>query len=117
MDNEIIIYQSQDGKTKIDVKIENDTVWLFQAQMVDLFQSSKANISEHISNLFAEGELDESLINSNKYSYPVPNTYFFALMMFFARSQQILAHYSEFLTDHLNKAQNQCKYSQECLCH
>jgi len=60
MDNEIIIYQSQDGKTKIDVKIENDTVWLSQAQMVYLFQSSKATISEHISNVFTEGELDES---------------------------------------------------------
>src|SRR3989339_413222 len=58
--NEIIIYQTQDGKTKIDVKIENDTVWLSQAQMVELFQSSKATISEHISNVFAEGELDES---------------------------------------------------------
>ena len=60
MDNEIIIYQTKDGSTKIDVKIENDTVWLTQTQMIDLFQSSKANISEHISNIFAEGELDQS---------------------------------------------------------
>lgn len=60
MDNEIIIYQTQDGSTKIDVKIEHDTVWLTQTQMIDLFQSSKANISEHISNIFAEGELDQS---------------------------------------------------------
>ena len=44
MENEIIIYQTQDGKTKIDVKIEDETVWLNQAQMVELFQSSKANI-------------------------------------------------------------------------
>ena len=62
MDNNIIIYQTQDGKTKIDVKIDNDTVWLTQAQMVDLFQSSKANISEHISHIFEEGELDEESV-------------------------------------------------------
>ena len=60
--NEIIIYQTQDGKTKIDVKIDKDTVWLTQAQMVELFQSSKANISEHITNIFKEGELDENSV-------------------------------------------------------
>ena len=62
MENEIIIYQTQDGKTKIDVKVENETVWLNQAQMVELFQSSKANVSEHISHIFAEGELDENSV-------------------------------------------------------
>ncbi len=62
MENEIIIYQTQDGKTKIDVKIEDETVWLSQNQMVDLFQSSKANISEHISHIFKEGELDENSV-------------------------------------------------------
>lgn len=46
--NEIIIYQTQDGKTKIDVNIDNETVWLTQAQMVDLFQTTKQNISLHI---------------------------------------------------------------------
>jgi hypothetical protein len=58
--NEIIIYQTEDGLTKIDVKLQNETVWLTQAQLVDLFQSSKANISEHISNIFDEGELDKN---------------------------------------------------------
>lgn len=62
MENEIIIYQTQDGQTKIDVRIENETVWLSQNQMVELFQSSKANISEHISHIFAEGELDENSV-------------------------------------------------------
>lgn len=62
MINDIIIYQTQDGKTKIDVKIENETVWLTQAQMVELFQSSKSNISEHISHIFAEGELEENSV-------------------------------------------------------
>ena len=62
MENNIIIYQTQDGKTKIDVKIENETVWLTQNQMVELFQSSKSNISEHISHIFEEGELDENSV-------------------------------------------------------
>ena len=59
---EIIMYQSEDGATKIDVRMENDTVWLTQAQMMALFQSSKANISEHIKHIFQEGELDEKAV-------------------------------------------------------
>ena len=59
MDNygEIIIYQTEDGLTKLEVKMENDTVWLTQAQLVELYQSSKANVSEHITHIFEEGEL------------------------------------------------------------
>lgn len=57
---EIIIYQSEDGTSKLDVKLEDETVWLTQAQLVDLFQSSKANVSEHIKNIYNEGELEES---------------------------------------------------------
>ena len=49
LNDKIIIYQSEDGKTQLDVKLEGETVWLTQAQMVELFQSSKATISEHIS--------------------------------------------------------------------
>ena len=59
MQNEIIIYQTQDGKTKIDVKIENETVWLTQAQMTELFETTKQNVSLHIKNIFEEGELNE----------------------------------------------------------
>lgn len=55
----IILYQTEDGKTKIEVMLDGETVWLTQAQMVELFQSSKANISEHISHIFEEGELSE----------------------------------------------------------
>ena len=59
MDNlgEIIIYQTEDGLTKLEVNMENDTVWLTQAQLVELYQSSKANVSEHIAHIFEEGEL------------------------------------------------------------
>jgi len=58
-ENEIIIYQSLDGNTKIDVRVENETVWLTQAQMVELFQSTKQNVSLHINNIYEEGELEE----------------------------------------------------------
>lgn len=53
----IIIYTTNDGKTKIDVKLEEDTIWLTQSQMCELYQTSKSNISEHIKNIFEEGEL------------------------------------------------------------
>lgn len=58
-DNKIIIYQTEDGQTRIDVRLENDTVWLTQAQMADLFQKTPQNITMHIRNAFNEGELDE----------------------------------------------------------
>lgn len=57
---DIIIYQSESGETKIDVRFQDETVWLTQAQMEDLFQSSHANVVEHIKNIYSEGELDES---------------------------------------------------------
>ena len=56
---DVIIYQSEDGKTKIDVRFVDESVWLTQLQLVKLFDSSKANISEHIKNIYEEGELDE----------------------------------------------------------
>ena len=62
MDNkgEVIIYQTDDGLTHIDVRMEDETVWLTQAQLCELFQSSKANVSEHIKHIFEEGELEET---------------------------------------------------------
>lgn len=54
---DIIIYQTEDGLTKIDVKIEEDTVWLNQQQMAILFQSSRTNVVEHIKHIYEEGEL------------------------------------------------------------
>ena len=56
---DIIIYQTEDGLTKIDVKIENETVWLSQQQMAELFSTSRTNIIEHINNIYAEEELDK----------------------------------------------------------
>ena len=64
MDNngEIIIYQTDDGSTHIDVKMEDETVWLTQAQLVQLYQTSKSNVSEHIKHIFEEGELEENAV-------------------------------------------------------
>lgn len=59
---DIIIYQSDDGLTHIDVKIENETVWLNQSQMAELFQRDKSTISRHIKNIFDEGELDRNSV-------------------------------------------------------
>lgn len=55
--SELLIYQTQDGQTKLEVRLNDETVWLTQAQLVDLYQSSKANVSEHIKHIFEEGEL------------------------------------------------------------
>ena len=59
---EIVIYQTDGGDTRIDVRFVDETVWLSQAQLVELYQSSKANISEHIKHIFEEGELDENSV-------------------------------------------------------
>jgi prophage maintenance system killer protein len=59
---EIILYQTADGRTSIDVKLENETVWLTQAQMAVLFDKDKRTISEHISNIFKEGELSRDVV-------------------------------------------------------
>ena len=56
---ELIIYQTEDGKTKIVVYFEGDTAWLSKAQMAELFQRDRSVISRHIRNVFDEGELDE----------------------------------------------------------
>ncbi len=58
-ENKIVIYQSEDGQTQIDVRLENDTVWLTQAQMAELFQKTPQNITMHIRNAYNEGELDK----------------------------------------------------------
>jgi len=59
---EIVIYKASDGKTQLDVKLEEETVWLTQAQMVFLFQTTKQNVSLHINNIFKEGELSRNSV-------------------------------------------------------
>jgi hypothetical protein len=62
MKNEIIIYQAEETSIRLEVRIEDETVWLTQAQMVELFQSTKQNISLHINNIFRENELQENSV-------------------------------------------------------
>lgn len=57
--NEIIIYQNEDGETRIDVKFTGETVWLSQQQMAELYQTTRPNIVQHLRNIYADGELDE----------------------------------------------------------
>lgn len=57
--NQIEIYQAKDGTTQINVQFEQDTVWLTQAQMATLFETTPQNITMHLKNIFKEGELDE----------------------------------------------------------
>lgn len=61
-ESEIIIYQTEDGMVKIDVRLEDETVWLTQSEMAELFCSSKQNISLHINNIFKEGELQKESV-------------------------------------------------------
>ena len=56
---QFLLYQSSDGQTRLEVRLENETVWLSQNQMVELFQTTKQNVSLHIRNIFKEGELPE----------------------------------------------------------
>lgn len=58
--SEIIIYQSKDGQSKIDVRLKHETIWLTQNAIADLFQTTKQNIGQHFTKIFSEGELDES---------------------------------------------------------
>ena len=59
LNNEIVIYQSEDGKTQLNVKLEGETVWLSQSQMSELFQTDRTVINRHIKNIYKNGELDE----------------------------------------------------------
>lgn len=59
-ENKIIIYQTEDGQTQIDVRLENDTVWLTQAQMAELFLTDRTSILRHINNIYKQDELERN---------------------------------------------------------
>jgi hypothetical protein len=63
--SEIIVYQTEDGQTKIDVRRENETVWLSLDKMAQLFQRDKSTVSRHIKNVFEEGELEQNSVVAN----------------------------------------------------
>lgn len=58
-ESKIVIYQTEDGQTQIDVRLENDTVWLTQAQMAELFQTDRTSIVRHVNNIYKVEELDK----------------------------------------------------------
>jgi hypothetical protein len=64
--NEFLVYQTEDGRTKVDVRLEEETVWLTQQIMANLFQTTQQNISIHIRNIYSEGELEKES-NHKKY--------------------------------------------------
>ncbi|WP_216404444.1 RhuM family protein [Arcanobacterium phocae] len=66
MKNDIIIYNTEDGKAKIELHVEKDTVWLNQEELAELFQTSKQNVSKHIKSIFSDGELDEKVVVNYK---------------------------------------------------
>ena len=76
---EILIYQNQDGNIKIDVRLEEETVWLTQEQMAMLFGKAKSTVNEHIKNIFAEGELEEATtlhkFGISEFQQKAPNYY------------------------------------------
>lgn len=63
--SQILLYRAEDGKTQIQVKLQDETVWLTQAQMAELFQKNVRTINEHIKNIFKEGELEENSVIRN----------------------------------------------------
>lgn len=60
--SQLLIYQSESGITRLEVQLQNETVWLSQKHMAELFQTSKQNIGQHLKNIFAEGELTENAV-------------------------------------------------------
>ena len=60
--SQIVIYKAENGQVKIDVRFENETVWLTQNALADLFQTTKQNISQHIKNIFEEGESQQNSV-------------------------------------------------------
>ena len=63
--SELILYQTEDGKTKVEVRLQDETIWLSQKQMAELFQTSVPNINMHIGNIFKEGELAADSVIKN----------------------------------------------------
>ena len=61
-ENEIVLFETEDKEITLNVKVDQDTVWLTQAQMTELFDTSKQNVSLHINNCFKEGELDKDSV-------------------------------------------------------
>jgi len=94
--SEILFYQTEDGRNRIEVRLEDNTVWLSQSLMAELFQTTKQNISLHIKNIFEEGELDpDSVVKeylttaADRKSY---STYYYNLDVIISVGYRVRSH-------------------------
>ena len=78
--NEIVLYQTEDGKVILDVQMHDESMWLSQEQMAELFQRDKSVITRHINNIYAEGEL-EPKSTSAKNAFVVQNPHIYSLFL------------------------------------
>lgn len=137
MDSEILLYQTESGDTKIEVKLENENVWLSQLQMSELYQKAKSTISEHLTNIFKDGELDKNTVvrkfRTTALDGKVYNTQYYSLEAIIAVGYKVDSHrgiqfriwatavLSEYLkkgfvlNDERLKSNNQPNYFQELL--
>ena len=111
---EIVIYQTDNGTTKIDVRFVNETVWLTQQQMAELFKSSRSNIVEHIQHIYEEGELDENSTcrkfrqvqteGSREVTREIPHYNLDMIISLGYRVKSIIAtHFRRWATEHLKE--------------
>jgi hypothetical protein len=70
--SDVILYTTEDGKTRIDLRVEGGTVWLHQLEIAELFQTSKQNVSLHVRNILKDGELDESATVKKSLTVQIP---------------------------------------------
>lgn len=109
--NQIIIYQSKDGETRIEVKFTGETVWLSQQQLCELYNTSNANVSEHIKHIFEDGELDEESVVRNFQTTAVDgksyNVTYYNLDMIISLGYRILSviatHFRRWATERLKE--------------
>jgi hypothetical protein len=62
--NNIILYNTEDGKAKIELRLENGTIWLTELEIAELFQTTRQNVNKHIRNIFSDGDLDEKVVSN-----------------------------------------------------
>lgn len=79
--SDILFYQTEDGRTRLQVRLEDETVWLTQSQMAELFQTMAPNIRMHIRNLFADGELQRLSVVKNFLTTAVLDEYELAIIL------------------------------------
>ena len=85
-DSFLLMYTTPDGVTKVDVTFEEDTVWLTQDQMAELFQKAKSTINEHIKNIYADGELVEASTMRK-----IGNSEFFTKLLIFCNLDMVIS--------------------------